>query len=120
MDVTFCKDCDNMLYLYINDETDELYHCCKSCSYKSNMDTTTRLVYTDDKDVIDKSVFINNNKYITHDITLPSITNNPNTTCKNELCDAKEVRIKYIKYDAINMKFMYICEHCGCKWKNNI
>ena len=22
--------------------------------------------------------------------------------------------------DEINMKFLYICNHCGCKWKNNI
>jgi len=120
MDVSFCTDCDNMLFLYMDDEKNELYYCCKSCGNKSKRVDTTQLVYTNDNDVIDKCEFINNNEYITHDVTLPSITNNSNIKCQNELCDSKEVNIKYIKYDEINMKFLYICNHCGCKWKNNI
>ncbi len=25
----------------------------------------------------------------------------------------------YIKYDSINMKYLYICSNCGTSWKNN-
>ena len=29
------------------------------------------------------------------------------------------LKIKKIKYDLENMKYIYICNHCGQKWKNN-
>tara|TARA_B100002051_G_C16588466_1_gene561464 strand:- start:14 stop:376 length:363 start_codon:yes stop_codon:yes gene_type:complete len=120
MDVSFCKSCDNLLYLYIDDEENELYNCCKSCGSKEKLNKDLQLVYNNDNQTIDKGEYINNNPYICHDITLPVIENNPNIKCQNELCDANETSIKYIKYDEINMKYIYICNHCGCKWKNNL
>ena len=43
-----------------------------------------------------------------------------NIKCSNEACLDKETHIKYIKYDNDNMKFIYICNHCGTKWLNTI
>jgi DNA-directed RNA polymerase subunit M/transcription elongation factor TFIIS len=120
MDTTFCQSCDNLLYLYKDDDNDDLYHCCKSCGSKSKVDAKATLVYTTDTGNSDKSESINHNKYITHDVTLPSITNNPTITCRNKDCNEDHTLIRYIKFDDINMKFMYICNHCGCKWKNNL
>ena len=120
MDISFCKNCDNILYLYKEDEGESLYHCCKSCGSKHELEEDIRLVYVNDNGLLDKSESIYNNMYITHDITLPSIKNNPNIKCRNVDCDADETDIKYIKYDDLNMKFIYICNHYGCKWKNNI
>ena len=42
-----------------------------------------------------------------------------NIKCINVECK-KSPSIKYIKYDFENMKFMYICNHCGETWTNNI
>ena len=74
-------------------------------------------------DGIDISEVHNTNKYITHDITLPKIEGNPNIKCVNDECisvkEGKESSITYIKYDLENMKYIYICNHCGQKWKNN-
>ena len=120
MDVVFCDNCENMLYLYVDEEQGELYYCCKACSHKVKIDDNVKLVYNNDNNKIDKSESINNNVYITHDITLPGIKNNSNIKCQNEDCDAEEIDIKYIKYDEINMKYIYICNHCGCKWNNNL
>ena len=71
----------------------------------------------------DNSEYINSNPYITHDITLPKIKKNQNINCTNQECSSitenKECDITYIKYDMENMKYIYICNHCGKKWKNN-
>jgi len=120
MDISFCKDCDNLLYLYKGEENDDLYHCCKSCGSKAKVEDKIKLVYTTDTGKLDKSESINHNMYITHDVTIPSITNNPNIQCQNKECSSDTVHIRYIKYDHINMKFIYICNHCGCKWTNSL
>ena len=38
MEVTFCEKCDNMLYLYHNEDTSELYYCCKSCGNQEKVE----------------------------------------------------------------------------------
>lgn len=120
MEVSFCKSCDNMLFLYVEQETSKLYNSCKACGRKEEVENKTTFVYTNSNKKLDKSNIINTNPYITHDVTLPSIKGNTNIKCQNELCDAEETDIKYIKYDDTNMKFMYVCNHCGAKWKNNL
>ena len=67
-----------------------------------------------------KNELLNHNKFITHDITLPTIDNNSNIKCNNPECSSKDNRITYIKYDNVDMKYLYICNNCGLKWKNNI
>ena len=71
----------------------------------------------------DKSLALNENKYITHDITLPKLVANPNIVCTNETCptitEGKESSVTYIKYDYKDLRFMYICDHCGQKWRNS-
>ena len=119
MNVSFCKDCDNLLYLYKDDDTEELYNCCKGCGSKEKLEEKAMQIYTNDKGSVDKLESINNNVYISHDVTLPTITNNPTIKCRNVNCEHKD-EIKYIKYDDINMKYIYICNNCGSKWTNSL
>ena len=56
MDVSFCKSCDNLLYLYIDDEENELYNCCKSCGSKEKLNKDLQLVYNNDNQI---SYFVN-------------------------------------------------------------
>jgi DNA-directed RNA polymerase subunit M/transcription elongation factor TFIIS len=120
MDVNFCENCDNILYLYKESDGDELYYCCKSCSNKVKIQDKMKQVYTNTNDTVDISESINSNPYITHDITIPTIQNNSNIKCQNVDCPGEETSIKFIKYDDINMKYIYICNHCGHKWKNSL
>jgi|TARA_Y100000768_G_scaffold383372_1_gene365385 DNA-directed RNA polymerase subunit M/transcription elongation factor TFIIS len=120
MEVSFCKSCENMLYIYVDSES-KLYHGCKACGETSEIDSKTQLIYNNsNQSTMDNSELININPYVCHDITLPIIKNNKNIKCKNELCDAEKTDIKYVKYDSVDMKFIYICQHCGSKWKNNL
>ena len=38
----------------------------------------------------------------------------------NSECEAEESKITYIKYNSEEMRYLYICNHCGHKWKNNL
>ncbi len=118
----FCKECDNMTYLYL-DEDKNLIHHCKACLTSEPYSKNDNCIYSIHFKKYDNSEFINNNEYITHDITLPKIKNNPNIKCPNPECvsitDSEECDITYIKYDMENMKYIYICNHCGQKWKND-
>ena len=118
----FCKQCQNMTFLY-TDEIKNLIHHCKSCLYSEPYSKKDNCIYSIQFKKYDNSEYINNNPYVTHDITLPKIKNNPNIKCVNPECisitESKECDITYIKYDMENMKYIYICNHCGQKWKNN-
>ncbi len=120
-DIHFCKECNNMTYIYIQDE--KLIHYCKACSKSEPFESDTPCIYSINVFNYDMSESINNNKYITHDITLPKIEGNINIQCTNEKCESikesKESSVTYIKYDSENMKYIYICNYCGQKWTNN-
>ena len=118
----FCKQCQNMTFLY-TDEGKNLIHHCKACLYSEPYLKKNNCIYSIQFKKYDNSEYINSNPYVTHDITLPKIKSNPNIKCVNPECisisEMKECDITYIKYDMENMKYIYICNHCGQKWKNN-
>jgi len=117
----FCDDCDNVMYLYLDKETEipELYLYCKACQNKKKY--VGNLLYNNDHN-IDLSESINNNKFINYDITLPHIKSD-NIKCPNEQCksitDKLQSDIIYMKYDNNNMKYIYTCNYCSQKWTNN-
>ena len=67
------------------------------------------------------------NEYTKHDPTLPRIStiNCPNTACVSNLVEEnaaeapKHPEIIYIRYDDVNMKYIYLCTYCDTKWKTN-
>ncbi len=115
MDTEFCKNCDNLLYIHL-DKNNDLYNKCKVCDNSVKIDKSSVCVYNSHNFVDIKSI-IKNNKILLNDNTLPEI--DKNIKCINPDCK-KSPSIKYIKYDFENMKFMYICNHCGKTWTNNI
>ena len=126
MEVNFCPECDNMLYIFSSiDDTDKsLYYGCKYCKYKTikeenteEEDEETNCVYSTKK-IISGLDLIKNNKYLKYDITIPYINSNKNFKCPNDTCKDKRTKIKYINYDSDNMKYLYICETCNTQWTN--
>jgi len=59
------------------------------------------------------------NEFTKNDPTLPHVHNItcPNNDCESNTTD-KESDIIYLKYDAVNMKFLYICNLCETKWRS--
>lgn len=124
MEVNFCPECDNILYIYTNDDN-EIYHGCKYCKYNSlkkllNADITLKdsnCVYNTQK-LIGGLDLIKDNKYLQHDITIPHLYSNKNLKCLAECCKGKRTKIRYINYDSDNMKYLYMCDACGNQWTN--
>jgi aspartate carbamoyltransferase regulatory subunit len=58
------------------------------------------------------------NKYTKLDPTLPRVTNIlcPNLDCASNK-DSHIREIIYIRYDDINMKYVYLCSTCDTVWK---
>ena len=113
--IHFCSQCNNISNIYLN-EQEELIYSCKICSNSEEF-KGDNCIYTYNFEEFDSSIVINQNKYITHDKTIPTIDANVNLKCPNKECtDGK--KFKFINYDTENMKYIYICENCGQKWNN--
>jgi aspartate carbamoyltransferase regulatory subunit len=60
------------------------------------------------------------NKYTKLDPTLPRINKIkcPNPDCQTNTTDEKR-EIIYIRYDDVNMKYIYLCSTCDIVWKTD-
>lgn len=123
----FCIKCDNMYYIRISAEDDnKLIYYCRNCGHEDDILTkeyicvsSTQLKRTEQK----YSHIIN--KYTKLDPTLPRTTT---IRCPNSDCDSnketnsdsyKQNEVIYIRYDDINMKYIYICVNCDTMWKTD-
>lgn len=115
----FCDMCSNMRDI-VKDESGSLGFHCKACNSTEKIKDKAFCVYSISTRELDKSEFLNTCSHLTHDITLPKIVGNDNIKCPNPECNVDGNSITYIKYDDKNMRYMYICDNCGQKWKNQI
>jgi DNA-directed RNA polymerase subunit M/transcription elongation factor TFIIS len=114
----FCEICNNMLYVKCNDEK-KLVKFCKHCEF-SKVETSTKSIkisetmYTEDDLLYNQHI----NKYLRYDPTLRRIKDNI-IKCPNKECDVEpeKEQILYIKYHPNNMKYLYVCDHCGYIWR---
>ena len=118
----FCSNCNNMYYIRINsDNPNKLVYYCRNCGNEDQNLTNDNVTVS--KTVIKKteqsfSHIIN--KYTKFDPTLPRINTIlcPNAECPTNKQD-KEREIIYIRYDDINMKYVYLCSDCDTVWQTN-
>jgi hypothetical protein len=115
----FCEHCNNFLYIDLDEDKNLLYYC-KNCSHKvvEKKENGSICVIDDNKidDVTRYSQYLN--KYIKHDPTLPHVNN---IKCTNAKCTKKkeqEDEVIYVKYDFVNMLYMYTCVYCDHCWRN--
>jgi DNA-directed RNA polymerase subunit M/transcription elongation factor TFIIS len=116
----FCDICNNMLYMKSNEDKD-LIKFCKHCDF-SKVDTQNGCVkisetmYTEDDLLYNQNV----NKYLRYDQTLRRINDSkiscPNTDCETQTKSIDQ-QVLYIKYHNQNMKYFYVCDHCGHIWR---
>ena len=120
----FCSKCDNMYYLSLSKENENnLIYYCRNCG---NTDDSTTIENTCvSKTHINYSGKNYNNiinEYTKLDPTLPRINNIkcPNNQCKSNLDKENTPQeVLYIRYDDINMKYIYICAVCSSQWNTN-
>lgn len=121
----FCIKCDNMYYIKLReDNNNQLIYYCRNCGYEEDKPATETDICVLRTDVKKNQVKFTHvvNEYTKEDPTLPRITTIrcPNQDCPSNIDPANTEReIIYIRYDDVNMKYMYLCAKCNTMWKTN-
>lgn len=120
----FCSECQNMYYLKISGEEDtRLIYYCRHCGNEevmtSNEDNCISKIHVKRNEQKYTHVI---NEYTKLDPTLPRTTSIkcPNDEClsnTSESSESVEREIIYMRYDDVNVKYIYICAHCDFTWK---
>lgn len=118
----FCQNCDNMMYIHV-DASDasspKLLHICKNCKFERPSDSETlsapvvRTNYEDDQTSYKQFM----SPYLALDPTLP---HSSEIACTNQACTrppSQPSDVIFIKYDAVQLKYLYHCVHCKQFWK---
>jgi DNA-directed RNA polymerase subunit M/transcription elongation factor TFIIS len=117
----FCSVCKNMYYIRINENnSNKLEYYCRNCGHEDLLLSVDNICVS--KTVIKKSEQSFNhiiNKYTKLDPTLPRINNIlcPNSECSTNTKNT-EREIIYLRYDDVNMKYIYMCSTCDTIWQS--
>jgi DNA-directed RNA polymerase subunit M/transcription elongation factor TFIIS len=119
----FCPVC--RYYLYLDQRTEEkeevLRRVCRNCGYQEQDNQGGLILEIDLKEKTSEGYKILMNEFTKQDPTLPHVNT---ITCPNESCDSNTKQVEkdviYLKYDAVNMKFLYICNRCDTQWRSKI
>ena len=116
----FCTSCQNMYYIRIDSEDpNKLVYYCRNCGNENvslNLDNVTisKIQLSRGEQKFTHII----NKYTKLDPTLPRINK---ILCPNAECETnthkKEREIIYIRYDDVNIKYVYLCSTCDTVWK---
>ena len=125
--VQFCPTCDYYLYLKAGGAdaaggtSTAMYRICHNCGYQKE-DTKGGLVMeTDLQEKTSESYKILLNEFTKMDPTLPHLDT---IKCPNDKCASNTANTKpdviFMKYDAVNLKYLYLCnvEGCGAQWRS--
>jgi DNA-directed RNA polymerase subunit M/transcription elongation factor TFIIS len=116
-DSDFCPTC--RYYLYLNQNGDTLNRMCRNCGFQEEEQKGGLVLEINLKEKTSEGYKILMNEFTKEDPTLPHVNT---IKCPNSGCDSntnkKEKDVIYIKYDAVNMKFLYICNVCDTQWRS--
>ena len=116
----FCNVCQNMYYIRIDDDTgNNLIYYCRKCGNENSTLTENNICVSKTYIKQEEQTFTHIiNEYTKHDPTLPRYNSIlcPNADCTTNTKDTPR-EIIYIRYDEVNLKYMYLCSTCDTTWK---
>ena len=120
----FCNKCSNMLYISLAEEnSNEIIYYCRNCGDKDNNNiiNTSHSITKSHFNKSNSKYFNTINPYTKLDPTLPRINTIkcPNIQCKSNTNTDIPREVIYIRYDDINMKYIYLCCNCDYSWTTN-
>ena len=116
----FCAECQNMYYIKISGEDEnKLIYYCRNCGHEDSLLTASNICVS--KTQIKRGELKYNhfiNEYTKLDPTLPrtQMIKCPMSECESNIDESKR-EIIYIRYDDIEMKYIYLCAKCDTTWK---
>ena len=124
----FCKDCENMLYIrLLKEDSNKLIYYCRNCGTTDDeINKDNVCVSNTDINTKEKAYLNDINEFTKLDPTLPRTQNIkcPNQSCpSNQKSDDSNITNKneviYLRYDDVNLNYIYICTQCDTIWKTN-
>ena len=119
----FCVKCNNMYYIRVTeDDANKLIYYCRNCGHEDTLLTSENVCVTKTQLTQSEKTYSHIvNKYTKLDPTLPRINS---IKCPNQNCASnKEVGVEreviYMRYDDVNMKYIYICAKCDTIWNTD-
>lgn len=117
----FCPTCRNMYYITLSEDSTHIKNKCRNCGNEESLSESESIV------CVSKTIFNQNkhptsyyiNEFTEFDPTLPRINTMkcPNSECKtNEAAHTSPTEIIFIRYDDVNLKFIYMCTTCKHFW----
>lgn len=118
--IKYCPTCRYYLYLSISaDDGKALNRICRNCGYSQPEATGGLITFTNLEEKVSEGYKVVVNEFTREDPTLPHVNN---IKCKNEECPSVKGTtpsdVIYIKYDQVNLKFLYICNVCNEQWRS--
>ncbi len=129
----FCVNCGNMYYLkLVDDKSNNLIYYCRNCGHEDDILTSDNVCVSHTQINNKEQQYVHIvNEFTKYDPTLPRINtiDCPNSKCESNLSHEAlskngdkapvDKEIIYIRYDDINMKYVYVCAICNTTWKND-
>ena len=136
----FCSECQNMYYLKLSNfdassedtttgndlievDSNKLIYYCRNCGHEDETITAENLCISTTHVKRNEQNYTHIiNEFTKYDNTLPRINTIkcPNGSClSNTDAGANKREVIYIRYDDINMKYIYLCAVCDKRWKTN-
>lgn len=113
-----CSTCQNMYIMKLQPDGALVWKCL-TCGVEEPQVGGCLLVETLVQERSSEGYRILLNEFTRQDSTLPHVKS---VKCPKANCASNgsgtERDVIYIKYDAINMKYMYICNICGESWRS--
>ena len=109
-----------MYYIRIDDDVgNNLIYYCRKCGNEDSSLTENNICVSKTYIKQEEQTFTHIiNEYTKHDPTLPRYNSIlcPNADCTTNTKDTPR-EIIYIRYDEVNLKYMYLCSTCDTTWK---
>ena len=118
--IRFCPVCRYYLFVEVSGEDQSLQRLCRNCGHREE-DTKGGLVMemmVQERSAEGYKILLN--EFTRQDPRLPHIRKN--IKCPEPKCDSNHGKVEpdiiYIKYDPVNMLYLYICDICGFQWRS--
>jgi len=119
----FCTKCNNMYYHKVAaEEENKLIYYCRNCGHEDDTLTADNICVSRTEIKRSTQKYSHTvNEYTKNDPTLPR-TNTikcPNQECSSNEEGSSDREVIYIRYDDVNMKYLYLCAKCDTMWKTD-
>jgi DNA-directed RNA polymerase subunit M/transcription elongation factor TFIIS len=116
-DSKFCGVCNQCFNYQLRDE--KLFRICRKCGFEEEEKKGALLFETYIQERRSEAYKVLTNEFTRQDPTLPHVKT---IKCPATICPTNQGKnerdVIYMKYDNINMKYLYICNVCGEQWRS--